>query len=735
MRCRAAVALSLGLLTACGATARVEPRVPPGPEIEEAAGVRLLALPRPTEGRVWLSAWIDAGSRDASPPQLAVVSAWAVAPEGVEARTLADGIELSRPCEAGEEALVGCLGSLGAALGARRVAPAALDAAIARARNARRRAVVDPRRTADALALSALFGPGGDPFGDPGRDGELDGAAVDGFLADHFGPGRTLIVAVGDVTPDSLRRAAARALDGLPEARRARAEREAPSRRAEVRVADATVTSVATTFETPGRAIAAARRFVARVGEGASAEVFPVRGGTAVLVRGGAADPSVLIDRVDELHEEPIDEAVVPVPEDGRALARWHGARWISGPARSERGLGVGAVLDGGRGDRLVDDPDATTRDEARDRLSALVAASPAPSGSIGDDRAEVQLPNHARIAAVRLPGTENVAVSVLFEGGAREETARSHGATALLAAVASRECRARAADELGAPAEALGIAIRPHVGPERFGLTVTGPSARWPEVTYLAARCARPRGLEAAVVERARGEPASEPALSALAVALSPEAPGRIAVAPSQMVAVSRDELARWRDRVAVGGRARIGLAGDVPLRAAVVRLARIVGRYPEGSRPVEDRWDGPPQSLGAGAGSRVAAWIVWSSPASAVTRVATSRFCDAAAAAIRSAGTLRVVGHHHVVTGGRAVAAVLVEADETTLGRLPELVPEIAAEAGAPTTTSVAATPSARALILALAEPAAAPEASSATFEALRRAAPSFVVVRPAR
>ena len=77
----------------------------------------------------------------------------------------------------------------------------------------------------------------------------------------------------------------------------------------------------------------------------------------------------------------------------------------------------------------------------------------------------------------------------------------------------------------------------------------------------------------------------------------------------------------------------------------------------------------------------------------------------------------------------------SVLVEADETTLGRLPELVPEIAAEAGAPTTTSVAATPSARALILALAEPAAAPEASSATFEALRRAAPSFVVVRPAR
>ncbi|MBX3272279.1 MAG: hypothetical protein KF729_18615, partial [Sandaracinaceae bacterium] len=206
--------LALAAAVGCGPAARPATPAAGGPALDEAGGVRLLAVPRPTAGRVWLSVWLDAGSRDATPAQLAALSALAIAPEGVEARALADGVELARECPA--DALAECLAPIGRALATRRVTPARLTAALASLRAARRAVAPDPERRADALALGALLGASADPMGDPQGDDGIDAAAIEGFLAAHFGRDRALVVAVGDVRLEALRAAASRAFADVP---------------------------------------------------------------------------------------------------------------------------------------------------------------------------------------------------------------------------------------------------------------------------------------------------------------------------------------------------------------------------------------------------------------------------------------------------------------------------------------------------------------------------------------
>ncbi len=86
--------------------------------VDEAGGAQIVFLPRATDGRLWLSLWIDAGARDADPPQLATVAAWTAARgASLEARVLPDGIEVSRPCARDE--LEECVRSLGEVVRAR----------------------------------------------------------------------------------------------------------------------------------------------------------------------------------------------------------------------------------------------------------------------------------------------------------------------------------------------------------------------------------------------------------------------------------------------------------------------------------------------------------------------------------------------------------------------------------------------------------------------------------------
>ncbi len=725
-------ALFLALAAGCGAggprTMTAEPL--DGPVIEEAAGLALLAIPRPTPGRLWLSLWIDAGARDATPPQLAVVAAWAAAPAEIDARALPDGIELSRECPA--DALEPCLASFARALGSREVGEAALASALTRARDARRRAAADEVRLADALALDALLGRGADPLGVAEPEVETDRPALEGFLADHFGPGRALLVAVGDVSSSTLRYAAERAFRGLPAARAGRAARAAPGRDVSVRAGGMDVVSVATTFDSPRAAIAAAHRFVARV-DRASADVFPVRGAFALVGRAPRADAAELIDRLTELQEESDPEAVVPVPEDPREHARWLGARWIAGAASSGGGLGVGAVVNGGRADRVLDDPDAALELQARERILASLDATRDWQDAAVDGHARLALPNGVQISGERLEGADHVAATVLFEGGANEESARTHGVTALLVSAAVHSCRGRAARELGAPPEVIGIAISPRIGAERFGWTVTGPRERWPEVTYLAAHCARSGAFDAAALDRARMDAVAPPERVALALALAPDAPGRIVPAPADGVAARLDDVRRWRARVAVGARAHIGLAGDVPLASAIRRLARIAARYPRGEAPPAERWGGPPATVGTGrAGSRAGAWIVWSAPMTGQRARGVARFCAHAESVLSAGRRLHVVERHHVVSGGWGLAAIRVEVLEADLARLPSLVPPIPAPPPPTGSPPRGSTPTSRSLALARGEDETddADDASE-----LAAATPRFVVLRPAR
>ncbi len=722
---------------------------PREPELDESAGLHLLALPRPTPGRVWLSLWIDAGARDASPPQLATVAAWSAAGEGVEGRALADAVELSLPCETA--ALMSCLDRLAHAIRAREVSTPRLTDALRRLRSARGTTGGDALRASDRLALEALLGESIDPLGDASDDTRIDERTLSAFLADHFGRDRALIIAVGDIDADTLRAAAAEAFADVPAARSQRASRAAPSTRAQVDVGDHDALSAAAIFGPPSHAVTAAQRWVARVGGDAGATVFPVRGGTALVVRrrgpfaeglGAAAQDA--IDRLREVREElaGAPEAAIPHPEDQPSLARWHGARWASGPVTEIGGLGLGALVDGGRADQLSEDPelpDAARRALAlRTLTDALEHVTPL-DGTVDDTQARVELANGVLIRGVRLAGTENVAVTVLFEGGAREETARDHGVTALLALATARACSVLAPRELGASPEALGISMRPHVGPTRFGLTVSGPRARWPRIAYLAARCARVRDVDPGLLEIARVDLPRLPSWeSALAEAISADAPGRVAVRPSAIPAAGVDDLLRWRDRVAVGARTRLGIAGDLPIESAVHRVARIASHYPAGRRAVSSAWDGPPEGLIAATGSGEAgAWVVRSAPAQANLSGVVAAFAGQTAEAFRSLTPLRVVGERHGIAGGRALVAIFVRGDEASLTELPALVPATAGEPVIPPIPARPSTPSASSLDLAHGPEATTvdPEAARALWRRLNEAEPSFVVVRPTR
>lgn len=779
----ALLALLVLALAGCGAR-RPAPREGGGEAavVDEAAGIRLMALERPTEGRVWLSLWVDAGARDAEAPAAAALAAWVATADRPEihARALADGIELSRECE--RERLDACLAELAAALSTRRVDEGALAAARRRLSALRRRTAGDAARTADALALAALLGGPADPLageGSPGPD------AVAAFLERHFGAGRALLVAVGDVERETLRARVERAFDAVPQASATRAERpDAPQRGVAVEVGDASVLSVATFRPSPADARALGHRLLARLapdlaGARASADVFPVRGGTVLLARvhartrgGRAADApgpaaATLLSRLAELLDEaPAVAGPARPAERPAALARWLGARWVTRAARGSElseprtgGLGVGAVVDGGRADAVdLEDPDARTREDARRRLGETVAAAfaaPALEGRVTAEEVDASF-RGARIRARRVPGAAAVGVAALFEGGAAEEDASVHGATALLATVAARGCERVAAEELGARLDALGVEVEPVLGPRGWGLSVVGPKARWAALTYLAPRCAEIPHLSAREVELARAAlraRAEDDALrGAVAPLLSPGVPGRVAPAGSAAAlgGLGVGELRRWRDGRVAARRARVAVVGDVPVEAAAERVARRVARWPEGAPPERAPWVAAEERLRALArDGELAAAIGWVAPAEVAAAPVARAFAAAVARSLAAEPGLSPRWSEGGAVDGRAWAAVGVRADAEALDELParaaRAVRAIAhgwAEIAARAVRSAArerawagASVDRLAVALALDRPAP-PEAGDAraVLERLAEAPAVFVVARPA-
>jgi predicted Zn-dependent peptidase len=765
---RASAPLALALAVACGSSAgRVAP--PPMSEgvVDEADGTRIVLVPRDTRERLWLSLWIDAGSRDAESPELPTVAlAGALASPEIAVRTLLDGIELSRACR--RPALRACLEELAATVGARQLDPDRWSDAQEQRRRARTRTLGDRARQLDSLALEALFGRSVDPVLGQG-EAEPSRESAEAFLADHAGPGRLLLVAVGDVGSAELREAVRATLGQIPPARRPRTPRpEVGARAFRLEVGDRDATAAATLRPNIADAARLARRLVARVeadapGVRSTADVFPVRGGAALIARvEGSRGRAALLDHLAELSEEPPLEASDPPPtEDGpRALAGWVGVRWASGQGSPARGgLGLGVLVDGGRADRVGEaDPDAALRATAERQLEATLRSVGAPvplSGTVSPDGVDARVPGGGRILGRRLPGAARLSAVVLFEGGAVEDTPEVHGITALLARLASESCEELARRELGQTLEALGIDAAWHVQADAWGLRVEGPPTRWREIAYLAPRCAAVPLLER--LERARQpmmlglRSSAQLGRAAAASLLSPTAPGRVAPFGSWqgLDAVTPRALARARGQRVARARARIAIAGDVAMDDAARILARGAARWDVGAAPELAPWAPSTEWLRGirHPEDRHEAVIAWAAESPAATNAAAAAFAAAMGGALSSEPGLRTRWSEGGAQGGRAFALVGVEVtDPDVLDELPARVARAssAVEWDAVAARAVAdgeerrawAESSPRQVAMALAAEPEAPPSRDGAREALRRLAGGparHVVLRP--
>lgn len=590
MRALAVIVASVVLVACGGAPRAVVPRAVSSSGDEHVASIgdaSLSVIARPSDGRTWVSLWIDAGSRDAQPAAIATVAAWAIADgREIEARVIPDGTELHVGCESAQIEV--CVEALAGVLATRTIDEHALDAALERLRAARRGSRADVERAADRLAIAALTGdaPGMDPLGDASEDASITRAEIERFVATHYGPARALFVVIGDADEARVRAAIADALGRAPGAMTSRTVRAfEPSVGARVEVDDQSATSVAIAVRDVPHALAIARRATAEL-EGGSASVFPLRGGEIVLVRGRDADEVIAAatyaralggERPDALAED-----------DPRSLARRVGARWVARTSeRVEGGLGVGAVIAGGRGDADADDPDARAREEATARIDALARASDAASRGEGL-REETSAHGvsirdaHGTRVAVRAAPIGRVAIAVSIAGGVRDEPARVQGRSALLARLLARCIDAH---EAGAWVDA-----------SSFGASVEVAPARALDAIEHVTRCVRRMGWSPASLEDARARAIASldgdsERLARAASVLVPGAPGMIAPSGTlaSLAAIDPRSVERAWARLATRGAVSLAIVGDVdagPIaRAALLGLVSLPA--PESTRP----------------------------------------------------------------------------------------------------------------------------------------------------
>jgi predicted Zn-dependent peptidase len=613
------------LWVACGGA---EVKAPPARERIEwttAQGIRISTIVRPTPEVVHLALWIDAGSRDASVPQIATVAAWIAAYRaGGSARAYAtpDGIELSLRCHS--KAVSKCLHRLSAALATREVSEAQARQALGRLVADRRRAeVADEGRTADRLAVTELLGPaarGFFPLGTKEDDAAVTAQAISSFMRNHFGPERSLLIAVGDVDKGNLVSLVEETFQGVPAAKSARVARDLRSSKNGVTAVldSVSAVSVAVTCPDLGTAAAVARMLSRALKPGAQA-ADPVRpGGFAVAVRGGAlalvrvaANEPVRVVREAAFEYARLKKEGIPritlSPQMGGLfeIARETGLRWCArgGPTLTETlGPGVGVSVYTGRGSQKPSntDPDMERTRQIAEQIERAYAEGrrqalePEIKGDVERDTASVTAANGARIE-VRRRDDQQVALAVAVQGGSGFDAAALHGRSALLATLAATACQRMPADRLTVRLEDLGATLEPTVDSESFGLVLTAPSRVWRDALELAMGCALYPSLESTDIVRARlrlrerfGRDGSALWFSHRAAQLiSPALPGRIAFwgSPASAANVSEAELSRYAAEAIVGSRLRVAVVGDVPVQEAVERIVRRIGDLPKGT------------------------------------------------------------------------------------------------------------------------------------------------------
>jgi len=627
MRRAVIIGTFVSMLAACGGATTAGTTVVDDPEmaVETIAGLRLATVPRSTPGLVHLALFVDAGSRDASPPQLATAASWA-AGEGLGPRVLPDGTVFEVSCEV--DALEGCMRQLAGALGTRQVSSdvAALHERLVAVR---RRAHTEEGRAGDLLALAAVLGDDAasfSPLGDAEDDDDVTASALEAFFADHYGPTRATLVAAGDVTGGGLRDAVRSAFTGAANALALREERSLDVDQGvhvNVTVGDQTVTSAALATQTGAAATSIARTLAEaeRTGDAAGARMmvygFGVRGGGLVIVRMAGRRPAEagrrLVSALGRAALEAPPPQTIALPPDPRDSARLVGNAWLSGAGVSRDGaeiaIGIGAVVAGGRADAVSEsDPDAPVRERAERFLSRAVDdawahLSPELRGDQNDDGAAVALAdNGARVDVVRRPADTDVAVAVRFLGGGAADPPALHGRAALLAELSATACGRRSAAALREHLSALGASIAPLIDAESHGVVLRGPREHAFALVDLALACGLSPSLERAdLVEArlsaiARVDPIEEVAAAALAESM----PGL--VAPRGTVgtiqSVSQGALSRELEASRVGARTSVAIVGAVDVEEVVARTARRLSSLAGGTLPSARELDAPDPS-----------------------------------------------------------------------------------------------------------------------------------------
>jgi len=674
-------------------------------------GARAVALPRAVEGAVYVALFVDAGWRDATPPQLATVAASVAAARqpGVRARVEPDLTEWSVVCT--RVRLDACVAQLASVLALRGTTDTEALAARREMIDARRVALADEGRTADGLAFAAMWAlPHAGAFGEVDDDA-LDGGAITRFASAHYGPSRALVVAAGDVDESALQSALSRALAAAPEATATRREGTTTRRndRAAVRVRVGETDVVSVALRVPDASLAraiAARAEAENTNENMELSAVPLRDGGAVLARctGVRRDVDTLareaadaFARIDTARREVTRASRAETPDALDALARTYGRAFATGdvwPASAHADVaadglgttgyvGIGVVVRGAR-HRPVrgTDPDVALARETETRIrTAIEQARRALDGAEDASTARGTLANGARLGVQRTPGATTHALAVRFAVDHGAEPAALLGRAALTAEALGVACRESASRG--------GVTLSPRTTRGSFGLLATGPSD---DALMVLLRCALHASPDEAEVDEARRRridalsPIAAPEQHArilAARALTPSTPALLAPEGSAdgIAAVPDAEVRALLDDARRGARVHVMWAGDgePPLAALARRLATLEAGTPgadtaPGGASVDEvmaaPWRGP--GLRATVALRAAAPLASTSPQAAEQ---TARaFARVLAARLGEAPGLRVVAADGAAPGADVVTAwVSLDLDEAALEALP--------------------------------------------------------------
>lgn len=544
---------------------------------EVVAGLRVATVPAALFGRVRLHLWVDAGSLDAADEvssAVALMTAWAAAGEGIEVEVLPHGTHFL--VDASEDELPAALARLGSVLQTPELG-ADEHALLHRRLRIERRRARSQLDFGQTLAAVALLGTRVDPFGEPARDESLRREAIGDFFAEHYGVGRLLLVAEGEVSAEELRRLAERHLD----AQIALGSRgDAPPCRDGVSEEYATTSqwTVAGCFDSPERAEAAAQAF----GQG---HRFSLRGRHLAMVSLGSEATAEAA-----LRRGAIAAMAGGIGEQPLTSARSVALRWLNTttePRTGEAGHPAAFAI-------------AHLGAEEQPELEPwfdLLRASLAPTHEDG------VLENGARVQVHAQAGT-TVALALRIAEPATAVPAQRAGRRNAYLHFLAQGCRAS------------GVPVQPGIDPDGWHLMLEVPLAHWRRELQRLVQCALEGPREAMRLEENRAVllrgALAVPERSWVAEALAPGSPAMLAPGGTTLGLAQPFSLEPLREHFA-GAHVSIALLGPVELDAidfAAALLSRLPGdadamRSAALSVPVpapSPRWDEQDARLGLG-------------------------------------------------------------------------------------------------------------------------------------